>query len=378
MIHLNQKRTKASVTDAPLDSRFDSNLDLGYPIVFSSIDTLGDELEKSGLNASPCLLITDKNVDRLFGDLLDETLRSSGWSPIRKIIQPGEASKSAVVLGSLYDWALNDVVVNRKTPVFAVGGGVVGDLAGYFAATVLRGVPLIHIPTTLVSQVDSSIGGKTGINHGAGKNLIGAFYRPKLVFSDTAFLSTLPTDEWRSGLSEAIKHALIADTSLFERMRSVWPSLLKGSTDAGDVVQWSASVKIRTVKEDEYESGKRMLLNFGHTFGHAIERVAGYGEISHGQAVAVGMVAATILSSELHTQVDSEQILPVLSGLLPNTLGVMSGSDVVEAMQTDKKKTSDGLRLVLIEEIGKGYVRAGVSDEHIAKCFEAAKAIVEN
>lgn len=372
IIHLNCACTKTSVQDPSATTRSPT----GYPIVFASIDSLGEEMEKAGLRPSNCLLITDEHVDDLYGQRMATLLRDCGWIPQAHVLAPGEQSKSASTLGHLYDWALG-LGVERKTPVIAFGGGVVGDLAGFFAATLLRGVPLVHIPTTLVSQVDSSIGGKTGINHTAGKNLIGAFYRPQLVLSDTRLLDSLPDVEWRSGLAEAVKHALIADAELFTAMESIWPELISGTAAIGNLVERSAAVKIRTVTEDEHEAGKRMLLNFGHTFGHALERVSGYGAVTHGQAVAAGMIAATLLSVTFHDRIDVDRIVHPLRDLVPPTWHSITGEQIVKAMQSDKKRSSSALRLVLLERIGSAYVREDVDNEQIARAFEQAKAVTQ-
>lgn len=318
--------------------------------------------------------MTDGNVSDLYGTRVGNLLQQSGWSVSKKVLQPGEESKSDATLSDLYNWAL-DLVVDRKTPVVALGGGVVGDVAGYFAATLLRGLPLVHIPTTLVAQVDSSIGGKTGINHPMGKNLIGSFYRPRLVHSDAAFLSTLPDREWLSGLAETIKHALIADSHLFEAIEADWPAIVGRNREIGALIRRSAQVKINTVIEDEYESGPRMLLNFGHTFGHAIEQITGYGEVGHGQAVAIGMIAASVLSEAFSTDVPVARIASIVGKLVPDGWRHIEGPDLVEAMRSDKKRSDEGLRVILLESIGRARVRSGVDEHAIADAFEFAKDI---
>ncbi|NNE36465.1 MAG: 3-dehydroquinate synthase [Rhodothermales bacterium] len=346
----------------------------GYPIVFEQLGSLSAHLHALGFGGGDCLVVTDANVASLYAETVHAVLKGAGFTPRTYTIVPGETSKSSDTLQQLYDWAF-EAEVTRRTPVIAVGGGVVGDLAGYLAATLLRGLPLIHVPTTLVAQVDSSIGGKTGINHSAGKNLIGSFYRPKLVLSDSSLLDSLSAEEWRSGLSELVKHALIADADLFDSIEASWQHISAAPTDLGNIVRRSAEVKVRTVVADEYEAGTRMLLNFGHTFGHAIERIAGYGTISHGQAVAAGMVAATLLSREYSDRVELSRINSVLKTLLPDSWHHLSGEEVVEAMRFDKKRSTDGLRLILIDRIGSAYVRENVDDAEIITAFERAKAV---
>ena len=263
-----------------------------HPILFDGLASVPAHLEAVGLAPGQALVVTDSNVaDLMLSPLLD-ALMQAGWQAQSHTVEPGESSKSMAALAELYDFALQRAI-DRKTPLIALGGGVIGDLAGFGAATLLRGIPLVHVPTTLVSQVDSSIGGKTGINHPTGKNLVGAFYQPKLVVTDTQRLQTLPDREWTSGLGEVVKHGLIDGPEHVRRLIQVWPDLLNRDGERLDeLVCRSARVKVGVVTQDQRETGLRSLLNFGHTVGHGIERAAGYGQVSHGEAVAAGMAVA--------------------------------------------------------------------------------------
>ena len=229
-------------------------------------------MDTAHLRKGKCLVVTDANVGVLYGEQLTSILHANGWHPKTITIPAGESSKSYSHLHTIYDEALG-WGIDRKTPVIALGGGVVGDLAGFAAATLLRGIPLIQLPTTLIAQVDSAIGGKTGINHVAGKNLLGAFYQPAFVCSDLNSVRTLPEREWTSGLAEVVKHALIADEAFLSELETNWDGILRKDMDVvPSMIHRAAAIKAEVVTEDEKEAGLRAILNFGHTFGHAIEK----------------------------------------------------------------------------------------------------------
>ena len=263
--------------------------------------------------------------------------------------------------------------------MLALGGGVVGDLAGFAAATLLRGLPLVHLPTTTISQVDSAIGGKTAVNHPAGKNLVGAFHQPRLVLADPATLATLPDREFRSGLAEAVKHALIADAGLAGRLDRDWPSLAGRQPDVvARTVRDAAAVKAAVVEADEREAGDRALLNFGHTFGHALERQAGYGTLTHGEAVALGMRAALHLSSSLA----EGQVAGGLSGpfaeadalvarLAPEP-PALDRDALLAAMESDKKRTASGVRFVVLDAVGSARLADGVPAPMVRAAWDFA------
>jgi 3-dehydroquinate synthase len=340
-------------------------------------------LAEAGLDAGPCLAVTDEHVAAHYLAPLTGALRAAGWTPHVHVLPPGEATKSAEHLGALYDWALGPVSgvqergISRQTPVLALGGGVVGDLAGFAAATLLRGLPLVHLPTSLVAQADSAIGGKTGINHAAGKNLIGAFHQPRLVLADPATLRTLPEREFTSGLAEVVKAALVADAGFADWLDARWYAVLAREADVLPLlVHRAAAVKAAIVAEDEHEAGRRAVLNFGHTFGHAVERVAGYGTFTHGEAVALGMHAALDLSRTLAPEADLD-VAEVLLARLPAPPGLraLATDDLVAAMATDKKRTAEGLRFVVLGAVGRARVVEGVTRDAVEAAWEYAKNV---
>ena len=347
----------------------------GYPIHFRSLADAPALLADADLSPGRCLLITDKNVASHYRSPLRTALERAGWSPHDIVVPAGEATKSAKHLQTIYDEALS-AGIDRSTPVLALGGGVVGDLAGFAAATLLRGVPLVHLPTSLVAQVDSSIGGKTGINHAAGKNLIGAFYQPELVIADVRTTDTLPQREWTSGMAEVIKHALIADPAFAEFLEAHITDLMLRRTDAvAEMVRRAARVKVDVVADDEREQGRRAILNFGHTFGHAIEREAGYGAFTHGEAVAVGMRAALHLSHRLHPSLDLDRAdalvrtIPVEGD--PSTLPL---AQLQAAMQHDKKNKGDTIRFIVLDRIGQAHVTDAPSQHDLKHAWNFAKS----
>ncbi len=272
-------------------------------------------------------------------------------------VPQGESSKSL----SQWQQLVNEILaegVERNTPLVAIGGGVTGDLAGYVAASVLRGIPLIHLPTTLLAMVDSSIGGKTGLNHDTGKNLIGAFYQPDAVFSDVEFLETLEQSEWITGMAEIIKYGAIRSPELFNQLETLNDNLSADDEEWIEVIRESARIKTDIVQEDTLEAGKRAYLNFGHTFGHALERVAGYGSISHGEAVFAGMIAATYFSKELGHPVDDTVFTPFMSLYKQQIRSFPTQPDkLIEAMKTDKKVKNNIIQLVLLKEWGSPYIK---------------------
>ena len=334
-----------------------SSREEAYLIRFDTLDNLPPALAEAGLRSGKIVVVTDANVEALYSDRIVDLLVEDGWVPRLVTVPSGEATKSFEQLHRLYDDILS-WGIDRKTPIVAFGGGVVGDLAGFAAATSLRGLPLVQVPTTVIAQVDSSIGGKTGINHAAGKNLIGAFHQPELVFADPSLLASLPSREWFSGLAEVVKHALIDDAEFVRWLEENWVRIEKrDETVVRELVPRAAAIKAAIVAEDVLEHGRRSLLNFGHTFGHAIERIAGYGGFTHGEAVALGMRAAIHVSSRLYPGVDFSAAAALARKLPvepdPSPLNV---DDLMDAMQFDKKVEAGELRLVILADIGRGEV----------------------
>jgi 3-dehydroquinate synthase len=300
-------------------------------------------------------IITNETVAPLY---LQPVLSALGQRQVDVYQLPdGEAFKTLESYEAVTTFLLN-ARHNRSTCLVALGGGVVGDLCGFVAATFQRGVDFIQIPTTLLAQVDSSVGGKTAVNHPAGKNMIGAFYQPKAVLADTSVLATLPPREYAAGLAEVVKYGVIDDPEFFVWLEDNLEGLLARSPEIlQQVILRSCASKAKVVSEDERESGRRAILNYGHTFGHAIEKLAGYGQWLHGEAVAIGMVMAARLSI-LHcglAESDAARLESLLDGLgLPTALGEhdLSVDGMVEAMGMDKKVSDGRLKFVLAQNLG--------------------------
>jgi 3-dehydroquinate synthase len=338
--------------------------DRSYDVHFRSLRTLPSLLENTDLRIGRCLLVSDENVAAHYLTPLTQTLEDAGWTAKTVVLPPGESTKSAEHLQALYDEALG-WRIDRQTPVFSLGGGVIGDLTGFAAATLLRGVPLVHLPTSLLAQVDASVGGKTAINHRTGKNLIGAFYQPALVCADPTTLDTLPMDEYTGGMAEVVKHALIGDADLFSFLEEhTVPVFSRRDRDAvADTIERAVRVKAEVVSADEREAGRRAILNFGHTFAHAIEAVAGYGTFSHGEAVAVGMRAGLYLSHRRHPDAIPRDRADELIRAIPVDAdpSALSFDALYQAMSADKKNEGDTIRFILLDQLGDAYVTGDVS-----------------
>ena len=307
-------------------------------------------------------MLTDANVGPLHLPALQRSLASVGIEPIVATLPPGEAHKSLTALLPVYD-AFLAAKMERSTPVLALGGGIVCDMAGFVAATLLRGVPFMPIPTTLLAMVDASVGGKTGVNHGVGKNLIGAFHQPTTVLADPIVLRTLPAEELSGGLAECIKHDVIRDSEGFARLESTLDDLLRVDVAAlTELVAHNVRIKAAVVAADPFERGERAHLNFGHTFGHAVERVSDYA-IPHGAAVALGMVAACTLAVDLGLldPVSCDRVVKLIARAgLPTGGAPLDVDAVVTAMAYDKKVEGGRVRLVLPDRIGHVIVRDDV------------------
>lgn len=319
-------------------------------------------------------IVTDENVMKFYGDKVKEILTAAGYDLTGYVLPAGEEAKSSPYLKKGYDYLLENNF-SRDNLILAFGGGVVGDLAGFLAATFMRGIPFIQIPTTLLAQVDSSVGGKTGINHPRGKNLIGAFYQPKMVLIDPELLRTLEVRELITGLAEVLKYGFIVDRDLLEFMTSHREEIFKLETAAlSRIIVSSCSIKAKIVREDEKEKGSRALLNFGHTIGHALEAVTGYKKYTHGEAVAIGMAAAAELSSRV-TGLEKKEVdyLKELISAYGLPLSCQYGENPEEVYQRlfyDKKVQKNRLRWILLRGLGEAYIDERVDNEIVKEVLE--------
>jgi len=347
-----------------------------YPIYIGQGLLKQPELLRRHLPSARATIITDSMVAPYYLDSLAAGLATIGIETTNIVIPAGEEHKDWQTLSTVYD-ALLAAHCERKTTLAALGGGVVGDLAGFAAATYLRGVPFIQIPTTLLAQVDSSVGGKTAINHPRGKNMIGAFYQPQAVIADTDTLDTLPAREIAAGLAEVIKYGLIRDRGFFEWLEQNIDALNAREPDAlAHAIKRSCENKAAVVVADEREeSGKRALLNFGHTFGHAIEAGLGYGRWLHGEAVAAGMVVAARVSRELGllNTADVERIVALLKrAALPVTAPDLGTERYLQLMGIDKKVDAGKMHFILLRGIGAAFLTAEVASNAVESALLAS------
>ena len=322
----------------------------------------GQQLKEIGFN-DKLVIITDSTVKSLYGNTLKDSLTSDGFKVIILEVPEGEEQKSLETAGRLYH-ELSSFHAERTTPILALGGGVIGDLTGFVAATYKRGVPLIQMPTTLLAQVDSSIGGKVAVNYGQLKNEIGVFYQPRLVISDITTLRTLPNTEISDGLAEIIKYAVIRDKELFtylernlDQIKSLDEKLLE------EIVFRSAKIKAEVVEKDERDFGLRNILNYGHTIGHAVESASDF-KVEHGRAVAIGMLAAGRISNKLGI-LDKNELVRLKEVIqradLPVKIPSLKTEEIIQAMEHDKKILRGKIRFVLPKSIGNVFVTDEVS-----------------
>jgi 3-dehydroquinate synthase len=345
-----------------------------YPIHIGSGLLNQSELLQQHLASKQVAIVSNTTVAPLYLKKVAQPLHDAGINVIEIILPDGEQYKNSETLNLIYD-ALIEGRCERNTTLIALGGGVIGDLTGYAAATYLRGVPFIQIPTTLLSQVDSSVGGKTGINHPRGKNMIGAFYQPKLVLIDTDTLHTLPMRELSAGVAEVIKYGLIRDATFFEWLEINMSKLMQlDESVVTEAIYRSCQNKAEVVAEDEKEAGERALLNLGHTFGHAIENAMGYGVWLHGEAVAAGTIMAAELSKNMGwlRNEDVMRIEAIFSeAKLDRKPPALGTEKYLDLMGLDKKVKDGKIRLVLQQGIGKSVI---TSDYDQVKL----KAILDN
>ena len=326
------------------------------------------------VSAKSAVVVTHPSINKLYGDTLRAGLEQEGFRTITLEVPEGETSKSIRQAEKLYDQLIENHC-GRETPLIALGGGVVGDLTGFVSATYLRGVPYIQVPTTLLAQVDSSVGGKTAVNHARGKNLIGAFYQPRLVAVDLDTLKSLPKDEFRAGLAEIIKYGVIEDAALFAFLEANAEKILRQDSPClQHIIETSCSIKAAVVEKDEKESRYRMVLNFGHTIGHAIEALTAYSRFKHGEAVAIGMVYAAKFSRI--TGQCTDEVVQRIQALVEKfgfsvQLPDFSPQQYIESMYLDKKAEDKKIRFITVKEIGSAQIVDAVSEQSLTEALRS-------
>ena len=340
--------------------------DNSYPIFIGEGASLSLENFDGYIAGKDIAIITNEVVAPLYLNEISDLF--SNRNVIEYILPDGEQEKKLKTVHKIID-RLMEAGFGRDSTLIALGGGVVGDITGFTASIFMRGINFIQIPTTLLAQVDASVGGKTAVNHKSGKNLIGSFYQPQCVICDSIFLATLEATEISAGLAEIIKYGLIFDSEFFQWLQKNMQQILSNDRAAVDyVIQRSCAIKAEIVAQDEKEQSVRALLNFGHTFGHAIEKLTGYGNWTHGDAVAVGMVLAARLSENMSliTPEDVQNIEEILTAAnLPISLPNIDPAELLAAMQSDKKVKDRNIQLVLLKNIGEAFLTADYSQEDL-------------
>lgn len=349
--------------------------DRSYPIKVgaNAVDSIGDTATDAGF-ASPVAIITDDTVAPLYAEKVQSSLQHAGFESCTITIPSGEPYKNLNTLSTIYD-EMVDQRIERTSGVIALGGGVVGDMGGYAAASYMRGIPFIQVPTTLLAQVDAAVGGKVGIDHKKGKNLIGAFYQPKAVIIDTLTLKTLPERQIRAGLAEVIKHGIIRDRELFDYVSKSLDNIFAvDQVTFQKLIPWNCQIKASVVEQDEREGGLRAILNFGHTIGHAIEAVAGYDVYLHGEAIAIGMLAEAQLGAKLGiTPNDAvDEIHEIFKKAnYPLAKPDISSDDLINSMYMDKKVSKGTLRFALPTKIGDTVIHPLHNQASIREVWDA-------
>lgn len=348
-----------------------------YPIyIEKDFSGLKACIEKSGLLKAKMLIVTDSNVEKLYLADLKEVLKDIEENICVHIFSAGEENKTLDTIKGIYESCISNKL-DRGSAIIALGGGVCGDMAGFAAATYMRGIKFIQIPTTLLSQVDSSVGGKTGVDFAGGKNIIGAFYQPEFVYANVSTIETLPCDEFISGMGEVIKHGLIMDKAYFDYIFKNKESIKERKKDTlSYIIEGSCEIKAKVVAQDETEQGLREILNFGHTAGHAIESLSGY-TIPHGKCVALGMICALNLSLKYGNikKEDIEEVKALLSYFdFPSKVSGIASKSIYDHMFYDKKARNNVLTFVILSEMGKAVSTKAVTKEDI---FAALEEIIE-
>ena len=341
---------------------------------WGALDDLGRLMNDAGLRGS-VFIVSDDTVGALYGDRAMTALRDAGYDAHLRTFPAGEENKNLDTVRSIYDWLL-ECRAERASPVVALGGGVVGDTAGFAAATYLRGVPLVQAPTSLLSMVDASIGGKVGVDHPRGKNLIGSFYAPRLVVSDTSLLTSLPPRSLRDGFGEAIKHALIMDPPMLDLLERDAERLLKVEPElTTEIVARNAALKATVVSTDEREGGRRMILNYGHTIGHGLEAATGYARLMHGEADSIGMTVEAeigrLMGITPPSVIDAQRRLFERYDL-PATIAGVDPDAVIAATAHDKKVAARRVRWVLLEDLGRPVIRDDVPEDLVREALASA------
>lgn len=335
-------------------------VDLGeysYPIYigFDILHKLGSYISKI-VDPSKVLIISNKIIFDHYGEEIGKSLDNAGFKWSYTLIPEGEENKNIETANKLWDACFQNQL-DRKSLIIALGGGIVGDISGFIAATYMRGIPFIQIPTTLLAQVDSSVGGKVAVNHPQGKNIIGAFYQPKMVFADTKVLLTLPEREIKTGLAEVIKYGVIWDREFFSWLQENQEMIFQLNKEAmGHIVKTSCIIKAKVVGEDEKENGLRAILNYGHTFGHAYEALTKYERYTHGEAVAIGMVSAAITANKLD-MISSDAVQKIVELIkafdLPTNYENLSVDEIINKMYYDKKTTGGKITYIIPSSVGR-------------------------
>lgn len=354
--------------------------DRSYSILIDHgiLGTFGNVYRQHDLGGK-AVVITDRIVAQLYLPAMLESLTRAGVRAFSVVLPPGEKSKTLDTAGMIYGQLIEERL-ERTSTVVALGGGMVGDIAGFVAATFMRGIALVQVPTTILAQVDSSVGGKTAVDHRLGKNMIGAFHQPKFVFVDSDVLTMLPEREVRSGMGEVVKHAMIRSEELFEFVERHAENILRGRAEREvmeELIGQNCRIKAEVVSEDPLERGVRAILNYGHTVGHAIEALTGYTKYRHGEAVMLGMVAAGEIAVRKgmlsRKELERQNSLVARVGV-PEGIGDLSADAILEQIQLDKKVHEGKVRFVLPERIGSVVVRDDVAAEEIRGGIEYMRA----
>ncbi|RMF22765.1 MAG: 3-dehydroquinate synthase, partial [Cyanobacteria bacterium J083] len=345
-------------------------------IASKSLSQLGLSLAKLDLGKK-VLLVSNPEIFQLYGEKVVSSLINNGFSVAKHLIPAGENYKNLTAIEQVYDTAFANYLERNSTAI-ALGGGVIGDMTGFVAATWLRGINFVQVPTSLLAMVDASIGGKTGVNHPQGKNLIGAFYQPKLVFIDPTVLQTLPSREFRAGMAEVIKYGVIWDENLFRELENVDDLDNINEDLLLSIIHRSCQAKAEVVSKDETEGGLRAILNYGHTIGHSVESLTDYRVFVHGEAVAIGMVAAGRIAVKMGLWQESEakrqEDLIKKAGLPTNIPVQISAQDVIESLKNDKKVKAGKIRFILPTTIGNVVISDRVTNEVIREVVQELQA----